>query len=635
MNIQTKLLLVIGIILIFTFSGIVYIDYQTTNRKEKNNLQQQAEKVRNLLMATRRIYHHQFIDSGIPLTKKTVGFLPAHALGRISVDYPNWDNSGFGFNNVSDQPRNSDHTADKVELEAIAYFREHPKEKMLFKPFTRDDGKLFYLYARPIWIEEYCLKCHGKREEAPETIRKLYNSAWNYNVGDLRGILSIKVPTTTLAESVWHSFKQNITLQLFGFITIFILVTLLIRRNVIYPLSYIVKTMQTFASGDYSQRVVEFKGEFGVLSKEFNNMANQISEQQKALTTLNQQLEQRVIERTAQLNDKIEELTQTRQELIHSEKMAALGQLVAGIAHEVNTPLGAIRSSTGTLSKGLKQTLTQFPKLFEVLTKAQQKTFFALLEHSLQNQVILTLKEKRVAKKTLTSELKQCGIANPRAFTDTFISLGIYAQVVQYLPLLQDANSEFVFDVAYKLSTLTRSTENITTAVERVSKIIFALKAFARYDQSGEKTTASLQEGLETVLMLYHNQIKQGIELIKEYADLPPILCYPDELNQVWTNILHNALQAMDYKGTLKVVISPQDNYAVVAITDSGQGIPSEIKEQIFTPFFTTKAAGEGSGLGLDIVKKIIDKHDGKIEVDSEVGQGTTFSVWLPMERNG
>jgi signal transduction histidine kinase len=267
-----------------------------------------------------------------------------------------------------------------------------------------------------------------------------------------------------------------------------------------------------------------------------------------------------------------------------------------------------------------------------VLTKAQQETFFALLDRSLQNQVILTVKEKRAAKKTLTAKLKQCGIANPRVFTETFISLGLYAQVDHYLPLLQDVNSDFVFETAYQLSTLTRSTENITTAVERASKVIFALKTFARYDQKGEKTVANLQEGLETVLTLYHNQIKQGIELLKEYDEIAPISCYPDELNQVWTNLLHNALQAMDYKGTLTVVISQQDHYAVVAITDSGQGIPPEIKEQIFTPFFTTKAAGEGSGLGLDIVKKIVNKHDGKIEVDSEVGFGTTFSIWLPME---
>ncbi len=360
-----------------------------------------------------------------------------------------------------------------------------------------------------------------------------------------------------------------------------------------------------------------------VLAQESRNLAEQELEEANQTMTKNYQ----------QLESTLAELKSTQQQLINSEKMAALGQLIAGIAHEVNTPLGAIRSSAETLSHNLKQTLKQFPTLFEVLTESQQEIFFALLAHSLQHQEVLTTKEKRAVKKILASELEQCGIKNPRTFTDTFISLGIYTEVDEYLPLLQHARNEFIFDVAYKLSTLTRSTENITTAVERASKVIFALKTFARYDQSGEKILSCLQEGLETVLTLYHNQLKHGVELTRKYAtDLPSISCYPDELNQVWTNILHNALQAMDYKGTLTVSTLQHDNYAVVAITDTGPGMSTEIKNQIFTPFFTTKSAGEGSGLGLDIVKKIIDKHHGKIEVDSKMGQGTIFSVYLPME---
>ncbi|MFK5969329.1 MAG: DUF3365 domain-containing protein [Candidatus Marithrix sp.] len=633
MKIQTKLLLVIGIILLLTFIGVALVDYQTKIQHEKYELQTQAEKVRSLLMATRRIYHHQFLDSGIELTEKTVGFLPAHALGRISEDYPNWDKSGFTFNNVSDQPRNSDHAADEIELEAMAYFRNNPDEKLLFKPFTKSDGKPFYLYARPIWIEKYCIKCHGKREDAPETIRKLYDSAWNYKVGDLRGVLSIKVPATTLLDTVWQSFQQSILLQSIGFITIFILVMLLIRRNVVYPLTHITEIIQAFANGNYDKRSINFKGEFGILSQEFNNMAGQISEQQEKLTNLNQQLEQRVVERTTQLNDKVDELTRTRQELIQSEKMAALGQLVAGIAHEINTPLGAINSSAGTLSTGLTQVLKQFPKLLKVLTSNQQQVFFILLEHSAQNQTVLTSKEKRAAKKIIIAELQQSEIKNPRHFADTFISLGVCSQVEQYSPLLQAENSEFIFEIAYKISTLTRSTDNIITAVGRASKVIFALKTFARYDQSSEKIAVDLQKGLETIFTLYHNQLKHGVELIKEYDDnITQIFGYPDELNQVWTNILHNALQAMNYKGILKVTITSQANYAVVSMTDNGEGMSAEIKEKIFAPFFTTKAAGEGSGLGLDIVKKIIEKHEGKIEVDSELGKGSTFSVWLPIE---
>jgi signal transduction histidine kinase len=161
---------------------------------------------------------------------------------------------------------------------------------------------------------------------------------------------------------------------------------------------------------------------------------------------------------------------------------------------------------------------------------------------------------------------------------------------------------------------------------------VFALKTYARYDTTGNKVKAQIAEGIETVLTLYYNQLKRGIKVLKKYDDsLPSILCYPDELNQVWTNLIHNALQAMDYQGTLTIEVKKQDDTLLVSVIDSGKGIPPEIMPKIFQPFFTTKPAGEGSGLGLDIVKKIIEKHQGKIEVESVPGQ-TTFTVFLPMQ---
>ncbi len=365
---------------------------------------------------------------------------------------------------------------------------------------------------------------------------------------------------------------------------------------------------------------------WSVLAQENRNLVeNELTEANQKITNNYHELE-KVQQQLIASEEKIQ------QHLIDSEKMATLGQLIAGIAHEINTPLGAIRSSAETLNYYLKETLLQFPKLLEMLTKEQQEVFFTLLENS--SQEVLTFKEKRVAKKSLKTELRQYKINDSSSLADIFISLGIYKDIDIYTILLKDPNNKFIFDIAYNLSALNISTENITTAVERASKVIFALKTFARYDHSGEKTLTNLSEGIEAVLTLYHNQIKQGVELIKEYVDLKPIKCYPDELNQVWTNILHNALQAMDHKGVIRISISQQNNYAIVAITDNGQGIPDELKAKIFTPFFTTKSAGEGSGLGLDIVKKIIDKHDGKIEVDSKVGKGTTFSIWLPMQQD-
>jgi signal transduction histidine kinase len=126
------------------------------------------------------------------------------------------------------------------------------------------------------------------------------------------------------------------------------------------------------------------------------------------------------------------------------------------------------------------------------------------------------------------------------------------------------------------------------------------------------------------------DQLKQGIEVIKHYAEVPAIAAYPDELNQVWSNLLHNSIHAMNNKGTLEIRICKQDNLVVVNITDSGHGIPEDLRDRIFQPFFTTKPRGEGSGLGLDIVKKVIEQHGGQITFDSRPGL-TTFSVKLPI----
>jgi signal transduction histidine kinase len=167
--------------------------------------------------------------------------------------------------------------------------------------------------------------------------------------------------------------------------------------------------------------------------------------------------------------------------------------------------------------------------------------------------------------------------------------------------------------------------------VERLSKLIFALKSYSRQKFSLEKVPAFIPDGIETVLILYQNLLKKGIKVTKTYARVPSLLCYPDELIQVWTNLIHNAIGAMDYQGNLNIDVSENKQYVVVAITDSGCGIPDEIRDKIFDPFFTTKPIGEGSGLGLDIVRQIIEKHQGKIELTSQPGC-TTFKIWLPFQ---
>jgi signal transduction histidine kinase len=349
-------------------------------------------------------------------------------------------------------------------------------------------------------------------------------------------------------------------------------------------------------------------------------------------------LETKIYERTREINfqnlvlsSTLEQLKSAQTELIESEKMVALGHLVAGIAHEINTPLGAIQASSGNMTKALQESLTQFPLIAQRLTPKQQFDFFALLTQVLQSKEAVTSREKRPLRRALTQKLEGYGLDNARQLADRLVEFGITEGVESFISLLQSSQGTWVLQLIYNLSRIQGNNRTIQTAVERASKIVFALKSYAQFDQSGEKQVVSLVEGIETVLELYRSKLKQGIEIVRRYETIPDFWGYPDELVQVWTNLIHNAIQAMDGNGILEIVAAVVDNQVVVEVIDSGVGIAIETQPNIFKPFFTTKPQGEGSGLGLSISQTIIEKHEGHIEVKSQPGC-TTFLVYLPLK---
>ncbi len=342
-------------------------------------------------------------------------------------------------------------------------------------------------------------------------------------------------------------------------------------------------------------------------------------------------LQKSLQDKNNELEAALEQLRATQTQLVQSEKMAALGQLVAGIAHEINTPLGAIRSSIENIISFFSDKLENLPQFLQTMSPEKQQDLFALSHDSIQQKTTFSSREKRKFKRQLTRTLEAENIPRPETIADTLVDLGIYHDITGVLPLLKDPQGEEILNVAYQLSSVEKSAQTIRTATDRAAKVVFALKTYARYDQMGKKVETHITEGIDTILTLYHNQIKQGVEVIQNYErTLPQILAYPDELNQVWTNLIHNALQAMNYSGTLTIDALQQNHQIIVKITDSGQGIPPEILPRIFDPFFTTKPIGEGSGLGLDIVRKIVIKHDGSIDVQSQPGK-TIFTVALPI----
>jgi len=327
----------------------------------------------------------------------------------------------------------------------------------------------------------------------------------------------------------------------------------------------------------------------------------------------------------------ISALQAAQAQLIQHEKLASLGQLVANVAHEINTPIAAIKSSSLNLGDALALCLSELPRLFQLLEPPVQARFIELTRRASLPASPLSTREERQRMRELGEALEQAGVSEARRAAGVLVQLGETGLRPELLALLQHPQQALILQLAEAVATLLRSAGNINAAVDRVAKIVLALKRFSRSDPQGQPTATDLRESLDTVLTLYQNQFKQGVELVRDYqGDLPPLPCLPDELHQVWTNLIHNALQAMNYRGVLRISLRRQGDAALVSVADTGSGIPAQLHAQIFEPFFTTKPVGEGSGLGLDIVKRIVARHGGQIEVHSEPGQGARFEVRLP-----
>jgi len=327
------------------------------------------------------------------------------------------------------------------------------------------------------------------------------------------------------------------------------------------------------------------------------------------------------------------QLTNTQDQLIFSEKMASLGQLVAGIAHEINTPLSVINGGLQNMEKNLEDMLKKLPLFVKHVSKDTIDLFQEMLEESNNNQekLNLTTREERKQKRALAKLFDEHGLSISDMYTRDLVEMGLADRFEKYIKPLEKIDGEHFFENLTKVGKFNFTILNMSTAVKKMRKIVFSLKNYAHHADNEEAVDTDLISGMETIITLYFNQIKKGVDLVRHYNESNEVFIkgHPDELDQVWTNLISNAIQAMEYSGKLELNIIEDKQNAIVTIKDSGPGIPKEVKEKIFQPFFTTKAQGEGSGLGLSICKKIIDKHSGKLEVKSEPGN-TIFTITLP-----
>ena len=299
------------------------------------------------------------------------------------------------------------------------------------------------------------------------------------------------------------------------------------------------------------------------------------------IRTANVKLERRVRERTGELSEALKQLKESEAQLIQSEKLSSLGQMVAGVAHEINTPLAYVKNSLGSVSERL-------PEIGSVIEETER----------------------------LLQLLQAGSSANPQALNQQFGSV-----TQQVLKLRQQKIIE-------ELQGLVEDGVHGTT---QMSEIVGNLKDFSRLDRS-KVTQFNLNEGITSTLALAKHQLKT-VSVEKHLGDIPFVNCTPSQINQVFLNLITNAAQALKRgRGNITITTRKQGEGVAVDIEDDGTGIPEEVLPKIFDPFFSTKDIGKGTGLGLSISYKIIQQHGGRIDVESAAGQGTRFTVYLPIK---
>ncbi|GBF50862.1 two component response regulator sensor histidine kinase subunit [Leptospira ryugenii] len=368
-----------------------------------------------------------------------------------------------------------------------------------------------------------------------------------------------------------------------------------------------------------------------ILSVSLMSLSNSIIYQR--LVNLTETLEAKVKERT-------KELEEAQSQLVQSEKMASLGIMVAGIAHEINTPAAVINGSSDNLEINLDYTFSHLADLRILIENEELRTTYldllnGLIRDELKGKV--DPKDKFKLKKEIKQKLIQEGLTESDAVElSGFLVEQSIPQKDKEILLIKKIGGKEIYDLLKNNISLHRNIKNIKYAIKNIVRIVKALKYYSHLGQSSY-TDADIHEGIENTLVIMQNQIKQGVEIERHYGNLPHIKCNIDELNQVWTNLITNAIHAMKKTNNPKLTIFTRvigDEYIMVGFEDNGSGIPHEIKDKIWDPFFTTKDQGEGSGLGLGIVKGIIEKHKGRIEVESEPSK-TRFLVYLPLEGPG
>jgi PAS domain S-box-containing protein len=645
MKLQTKLLLVTGAILSVIISVSLFVSFRAFDGQINDEMTNDARNIRAMLMATRRVYHLQFVASGLPVDDKTIGFIPANALSRISKDFPNWGSqTGLSFNNVSDRPRNPANRADIFELEAMAWFRANPKAIERVAEFTSQDGKRYYHYTAPMYIEAYCLRCHGDRDAAPPSIRERYAEAFDYKVGDLRGVISIKIPMATLREQFWAIWRNELFVHLTGFIFAFLVLGLAINRLVTLRFSRLGKVAEQIRKGDYSQRAVQDDDhdEISLLTRTINLMADAVQKRDSALKESEFRwrfaiegsgeglwdwnipegtvfFTKRWKEMLGFSEDEIENNLDERDKRLHPDDKA---RCYADIERHFRGETPVYENEHRVLCKdgSYKWILDRG---MVVSHGRDGKPLRMIGTHT----DITERKEREEDLERSNADLEQFSYAVSHDMRQPLRMVSSYLQLLERSLAGQlDGDKRDYFNYAIE-------------GAKRIDRMLVDLLEYSRVGRKGEPPTSVESRALlDEVLQFLRPAIADAQAKVNITGEWPRIHVGRDEISRLLQNLIGNAAKFRIAGRTPEITITSKvaGNEWHLCVADNGVGIiPSQIKRlfQIFQRL-QLREAYEGAGVGLALCRKIAEHHKGHIWVESEgEGQGSRFHVVLPILR--
>ena len=373
---------------------------------------------------------------------------------------------------------------------------------------------------------------------------------------------------TKISQAEVRTVERQTALVIMGFVLTLGLVmagtSLLINRSVVKPIAKVREGTEIIAKGDLDHRLgIKSDDEIGDLSRMFDQMMDNLK-----TTTASRD----------ELNKAHEELKNSTSQLIQAEKMASIGQMVAGVAHEINTPLAYVRSSVEFVRDempDLEKLIAAYDKLTNLLTSSGD-------EQALSKQFEIVTEIATAFHENHSPEESK-----------TLLTRGIHG-------------------------------------LDQIRELVMNLKNFSRLDRA-KVADYDLNEGLDSVLLLTKPVLKNRIKVVRQYGQISPVACSPAQINQVFLNVISNAAHAIEGdEGTILIQTRSKGEQVQVLIRDSGKGVPAESLSKIFDPFFTTKKVGEGTGLGLSIARKIMEEHGGTIKMNSVIGKGSVVTILLP-----